>query len=99
MNEVIIALASAGGGAIFLKIIDTFFLSRKGQIDAATEFRDELRKEIQSVKGENQRLEKEIDKCKNRCYRLMEVMAYHGIPIPPDIRQAAEEDKLTIPNK
>lgn len=85
-EQVIIALISAGGGAILLKLFDIFFLSKKSKVDVAIEFRDELREALREQKKDINRLEGEVDKCKMRCYRLLEIIALHGIQIPDELR-------------
>ena len=87
MTQVWIALISAVLGGVGLKIIDTFFLSKGKQADIAAEFRDELREEMKAQREEIKYLGKEVDKCKNRCYRLLEIIALHGIEIPDNLRE------------
>lgn len=86
MNEVWIALISAVLGGVGLKVIDTFFLSKGKQADIAAEFRDELREEMKVQKQEIKELTKEVEKCKARCWRLLEIMAIHHIEIPEDLK-------------
>jgi len=87
MTQVWIALISAVLGGVGLKVIDTFFLSKGKQADIAAEFRDELREEMKAQKAEIKELEKEIDKCKVRCWRLLEIIAMHGIEIPDNLKE------------
>ena len=87
MTQVWIALISAVLGGVGLKVIDTFFLSKGKQADIAAEFRDELREEMKAQKAEIKELTKEVEKCKYRCWRLLEIVAVHGIDLPDDLKQ------------
>lgn len=87
MTQVWIALISAVLGGVGLKVIDTFFLSKGKQADIAAEFRDELREELKVQKAEIKELSKEVDKCKVRCWRLLEIIAMHGIEIPDNLKE------------
>lgn len=70
-ESTIIALIAAlfGGGG--LKFLEHILSRNKEKTDLATQLRDELRTEVGSLRDEMRAVETDLDKWKNRYYRLL----------------------------
>lgn len=71
-----IALAAAVFGGAGLKIIEYFLSRSRTRIDIATQLRNELRQEVQSLRDELRDLETSNDKWRGRYYSLVSVLNY-----------------------
>lgn len=67
-----LALAGALLGGSGLKVIEFWLNKPKVQADTATEFRNELREEVKTLREELHRAEEEIDKWRDQYYTVMD---------------------------
>lgn len=70
-NEIWVAAIGALGGTGVLKVIEHVLNRGKIKDDTATQFRTELRQELQGVKNELVRVESELDTWKQKYYDLL----------------------------
>lgn len=67
-----IALIGTVFGGAGLKVIEKVLSSGQGKIDAATQLRDELRKESTALREEIKAVEKELDQWKEKYFMLLQ---------------------------
>lgn len=67
-----IALIGTVFGGAGLKLIENFLSRGQGKIDAATQLRDELRKESTALREEIKQVEKELDQWKEKYFILLQ---------------------------
>jgi peptidoglycan hydrolase CwlO-like protein len=79
MSEALLALLGAIFGGAGLKLIEALLSRNRAKIDAATEFRKELREEVTLLREELSKARKEIDEWRERYYSIME--KYHLLQI------------------
>jgi len=71
MTEAMVALFGAIFGGAGLKIIEQILSRNKVKLDAASEFRKELREDIQALREELRRVEAELDSWREKYYQLL----------------------------
>jgi len=67
-----IALIGTVFGGAGLKIVEKVLSNGQGKIDAATQLRDELRKESSALREEIKQVEKELDQWKEKYFILLQ---------------------------
>lgn len=72
INQAWIALIGAILGGSGLKVIEAWLNRPKEHADAETEFRNELREEVKSLREELRKVEAELDSWREKYYTLMD---------------------------
>lgn len=81
INEAYLSLAGTVFGGVGLKIVESFLSKKKRREDVATNLRDELRTENQSLRDELHRMEASVDEWRDKYYALIARLAAQGIKL------------------
>lgn len=81
INEAYLSLAGTIFGGVGLKIVESFLSKKKRREDVATNLRDELRTENQSLRDELHRMEASVDEWRDKYYALIARLAAQGIKL------------------
>lgn len=91
-NPAVLALIGTIFGGAGLKIIESFLSKGKVKSDIATEIRNELRGEVQTLREELRRVEEDLDTWKAKYYELLD--QFHRRGIAPDDPNADDRPKI-----
>lgn len=81
INEAYLSLAGTIFGGVGLKIVESFVSKKKRREDVATNLRNELRTENQSLRDELHRMESSVDEWRDKYYALISKLAAQGIKL------------------
>jgi hypothetical protein len=90
MDPAVIALIGTVFGGAGLKAIESLLNRSKTQSDVASQIRAELRTDVQALRAELDKLEKELDAWKAKYYDLLDQFYKKGIKPDPESPKTTE---------
>lgn len=86
MSDATLALIGALAGGTVLKIVEAWLNRGKEETDQQSDYRDELRKDIESLRAELTRTRAEVEQYRDKYYQVQEQLSIAVIKLAEELK-------------